>query len=304
MGNRWLIAVLIAVVVLGIAFVLGMFSFLLSGGSGGRGSFAVFGGKKVGVVKVEGAIISADGVIEDIEQVRQDDSVASVVIRIESPGGSVGASQEILEAIRILAKEKPVVASMGNVAASGGYYVALGAQEILANPGTVTGSIGVRMEHVNIGGLLKWARIGHETLKSGKYKDLASMDRPLGPEERALLEEILMQMHDQFKADVAAARGLDRQEVDRIADGRMYTGQEAVALGLVDRTGGFAEAIKLAAKLGGISGEPNLVYPEKRRMWFMRFVEEASIALGKLAQGSVDYWRPVMSISAAELPSG
>jgi protease-4 len=295
---------LIAVVVLGVAFVLGMFSFMLTGSGGNSTAFSLLRGKKVGVVRVEGAIISADGVIEDIEKVRKDKSIASVVIRIESPGGSVGASQEILEAIRFLAKDKPVIASMGNVAASGGYYVALGAEQILANPGTITGSIGVRMEHVNVGGLLKWAKIGHETLKSGEYKDIGSMDRPLSSQEKAFLEGLLQQMHEQFKADVAAARGLERKDVDRIADGRVYSGQEAIALGLVDKIGGFAEAIKLAAELGGISGEPKLVYPEKRRMWFMRFLEEAGMAFGKLAQGSADYWRPVMSISAQALPSG
>jgi protease-4 len=295
MSNRWLIILLIAVVVLGAAFVLGMFSFILS--SSEEGSLGLFGGDKVGVVKVEGTIVSSDDVVEDIEKVRKDSSVASVIVRIDSPGGSVGASQEILEAIKILAKDKPVVASMGTVAASGGYYVALGAKRILANPGTITGSIGVRMEHINVGRLLDWARIGHETLKSGKYKDIGAIDRPLTPEERKILEGVLKGLHEQFKLAVAESRNLDMKDVERIADGRVFTGQEAIELGLIDTIGGFAKAIELAAELGGIEGEPELTYPGKHRRWFMRLVEEARMAVETLAQGAGGHWRPVMSLS-------
>ncbi len=296
MSNRWLIALLVVVVVLGIAFILGMFSYIISSGKEGS-ELGLFGGDKVGVVRIDGAILSSDDVIDDIEALRKDDSVASVIIRIDSPGGSVGASQEILEAIKMLAKDKPVVASMGTVAASGGYYVSLGARRILANPGTITGSIGVRMEHINVGGLLKWARIGHETLKSGRYKDIGAMDRPLNDEERRLLEDVLRKLHAQFKQAVAESRNLGSEEVDRIADGRVFTGQEAIELGLVDAIGGFAEAIRLAGEMGGIKGEPELKYPGRHRMWFMRFVEEARFAIETLAQGTAEYWRPVMSLS-------
>lgn len=296
MSNRWLIILLVAVIVLGAAFVLGMFSFILSSSDEG-GSIGFLGGDKVGVVKVEGTIISSDDAIEDIEKVRKDSAVASVILRVDSPGGSVGASQEILEAVRALAKEKPVVASMGTVAASGGYYVALGAERILANPGTITGSIGVRMEHINVGRLLDWARIGHETLKSGKYKDIGAIDRPLTSEERRILEGVLRGLHEQFKKAVADSRNLDMAEVDRIADGRVFTGQEAIELGLVDTIGGFAKAIELAAAMGGIEGEPKLTYPGKHRRWFMRLVEETRMAVETLAQGAGGHWRPVMSLS-------
>ena len=296
MSNKWLIALLIVMVVLGMAFIFGMISYVISSGGDG-GSLGFFGGNKVGIVKVEGTIISSDETIEDIESMRKDDSIASVIIRVDSPGGSVGASQEILEAIRFLAKDKPVVVSMGTVAASGGYYVSLGADRILANPGTITGSIGVRMEHINIGGLLQWARIGHETLKSGKYKDIGAIDRPLSPTEKAILQEVLDKLHKQFKEAVSEARKIGMEEVDRIADGRVFTGQEAIELGLIDKIGGFAEAIRLAAEMGGIEGEPKLSYPSKHRMWFMRLVEEARIAVETLAQGAGDYWLPVMSLS-------
>lgn len=298
MGHRWLYVVLIAVVVLGLAFVFGVFSYFISAKGSGDSSFSFLRGARVGVVKIEGAILSSEEAIEDIEEIRKDDSVASVVLRIESPGGSVGASQEILEAVRMLAEEKPVVASMGSVAASGGYYVALGAKQILANPGTITGSIGVRMEHVNVGGLLKWARVEHETLKSGRFKDLGSFDRPLSPADKEILEGVLKNMHVQFKEAVALARNLDMKEVDKLADGRIYTGQEAIKLGLIDRIGGFAQAIKLAAELGGISGEPKLYYPRKGRIWFMRLVQEAKSIIDDLTRVSVEYWQPVMALSA------
>jgi len=296
MSNRWLLILLIAVIVLGISFVLGMLSFFVTS-AGDDSDFSVFGGEKIGIVKVEGTIIKSDDTIEDIEKVRKDDSIASVIIRIDSPGGSVGASQEILEAIKLLAKEKPVVASMGTIAASGGYYVSLGAERIMASPGTITGSIGVRMEHIDIGRLLDWVRIGHETLKSGKFKDIGSIDRPLTPAEREILEGLLEDLHGQFKEAVSEARKLDMADVDRIADGRMFTGREAIELGLIDRIGGFAEAIKVAAEMGGIEGEPKLSFPRKHRMWFMRLVEEARIAVETLAQGAGDHWRPVMSLS-------
>ncbi|MFH1830985.1 MAG: signal peptide peptidase SppA [Pseudomonadota bacterium] len=301
MKHTWLYILLIAFVILGLAFMFGVVSYVMSTGEE-HSSFSFLKGGRIGVVKVEGAILSSDEAIEDIENVRKDGSVASVVLRIESPGGSVGASQEILEAVKMLAEEKPVVASMGSVAASGGYYVALGAKQILANPGTITGSIGVRMEHINVGGLLNWAKIGHETLKSGKFKDLGSFDRPLSPSDRELLEGVLANMHQQFKDAVAQARNLDMKDVDELADGRIYTGQEAINLGLVDRIGGFAEAIKLAAELGGIKGEPKLYYPRKTKMWFMRLVEEAKSTVEDLTRVSVEYWQPMMALRKGGQP--
>ncbi len=300
MGHRWLYVVLIAVVVLGLSFVFGVFSYFISSRGEGDSSFSFLRGGRVGIVKIEGAILSSDDAIEDIEKIRKDDSVRSVVLRIESPGGSVGASQEILEAVNMLAKEKPVIASMGSVAASGGYYVALGAKQILANPGTITGSIGVRMEHVNVGSLLRWARIEHQTLKSGRFKDVGSFDRPLSPADREILEHLLKNMHEQFKEAVAQARNLDMKDVDELADGRIFTGQEAIKLGLIDRIGGFAQAVQLAAELGRISGEPKLYYPRKMRIWFMRLVQEAKLIIDDLTRISVDYWQPVMALSTNE----
>lgn len=251
-------------------------------------------GGAVGIVTIDGPIISADGTLEDIERFRKDDAVKSVVLRLESPGGSVAASQEIFEAVKGLAKEKPVVASMGSIATSGAYYIACGTTKLLASPGTATGSIGVRMEHIMIGDLLKWARIGHETLKSGRFKDLASMDRPMTPEERAIIQGVLVDLHEQFKETVSDARGLEKKDVDRIADGRFYTGRQALELGLIDEIGGLTEATKLAATLGGIKGEPRLIHPEKRYHLIERLLNSAtSLMTGRLVVPS-SWWQPMM----------
>ncbi|MBN1282495.1 MAG: signal peptide peptidase SppA [Proteobacteria bacterium] len=291
MRSRWIILIVILAGAAVTAFAAGMAAFCAVAG---RDS-SVFG-SRVGVITVKGPIISADDAVRDIAAMKRDDGVKAVVLRIETPGGSVGASQEILEAVRLLAEVKPVVASMGSIAASGGYYLACGATKILANPGTITGSIGVRMEHVAIGDLLRWAKVDVETLKSGRYKDIGSIDRPLGPEEKEILQGVLDELREQFKGTVAAARNLPMEKVDALADGRMFTGTRAVELGLVDGTGGFAEAIKLAAELGGIKGEPELSYPKKRGGWIKRMMEAAGGAAGSLAASADDHWRPAMKM--------
>lgn len=299
MRTRWLLAILAVVMLLGIAFMTGVAMFLGTSSSEGD-AHSFFGGKKIAVIEVEGTIMSGERTIEELNRARKDKGIRAVVLRIESPGGSVGASQEILEAVKRLAEEKPVVASMGSVAASGGYYIALGARKILANPGTITGSIGVRMEHVMVGDLLKWARIQHETLKSGRMKDVGAIDRPMTPEERAFLESILVELHQQFKQAVADYRGLKLEEVDPLADGRVFTGEQALKVKLVDQLGGFTEAVKLAAEMAGISGEPDVVYPGKRRKFFRRFMEESLSAASKVLAERSDAWQPMMVYSANE----
>lgn len=296
MRNRWLLIVLAVAALMGIAFMVGVISYL---GTSGResGALSFFGKGKVAVVEVEGPIVSSDRAIEELNKARTDEGVAAVVLRIDSPGGSVGASQEILEAVQLLAKEKPVVASMGSVAASGGYYIAVGANKLLANAGTITGSIGVRLEHVMLGDLLKWAHIQHETLKSGRLKDLGAFDRPMTAEERAILEAVLAELHHQFKQSVAKARGLTEEEINAIADGRVYTGEQALNLKLVDQLGGFSEAVKLAGELGGIEGEPELVRMGKRHKFLEMVMEEGVRSFRNLAEQGIEYWRPMMALS-------
>lgn len=289
MRHKGLLIAFLFLLLIGISFLLGMTVYLATSGKSYHKS--LFGGGVVGLVTVEGAIISSEEIVEDIEEFRKDGDVKSVILRVESPGGAVAASQEIFEAVRMLADVKPVIASMGTVAASGGYYISCGATKILANPGTTTGSIGVRLEHLMIGDLLEWAKIKHETLKSGKLKDLMPFDKPISPEARKILQSVLDEIHMQFKDVVVKSRGIDPKDVDEIADGRIFTGQQALALGLVDRLGGFAEAIKFAGELGGIKGEPRLARPERRHRFFERLLSEMKTMLQSAS--ARDYLQPM-----------
>src|SRR3989338_78832 len=241
--------------------------------------------RALGILEIDGTMWVSDEWVKQIEEFRKSKRIKGVVVRINSPGGTVAASQEIYSSLKRLSKTKPVVASMGSVAASGGFYVALGADKILADPGTITGSIGVRMEHVNLGDLLKLAKIQYETIKSGQLKDLGSISRPLTPEERTLLEELMVEVHQQFKEAIVESRQLKKEEIEKFADGRVFTGAKAKALGLVDELGDFAQAIQVAAKLAGISGEPELVYPRMPTVWWLRtlFGQAKSLFTGQLA---------------------
>jgi protease-4 len=237
-------------------------------------------GGDVAVVKIDGTIMTADSAVEDLENARKDSGIKAVVLRIDSPGGAVAASQEIFEEVRRVNAVKPVVASMGDLGASGGYYIACGARKIFANPATITGSIGVRMEHVNLKDLLSWAKVEHQTLKSGEMKDVGTFDRPMTPEEKAFFEGILRTMHEQFKAAVAQSRNIPIDKVNEFADGRIITGEEALNLGLVDEIGGLTVAVKSAAEMAGIKGEPETIYFEKAEPWWMSlFLNSARLVL-------------------------
>lgn len=296
MRYKWLLISLGAFVLICGAFFLGAF-FYLMGASGDDSSSTFSFGKNVGLVTIEGTIFSSDQTIEDLETFRKDDDIKGVVVRVESPGGSVAASQEIYEAIKKLSATKPAVVSMGSVAASGGYYVSCGATRVIANPGTVTGSIGVRMEHVMLRDLLEWAKIHHETLKSGEYKDIGTFDRPMTPEERAIIEAVLKDLHGQFKEAVAASRKLDIATVDGFADGRVFSGKTALEMGLVDELGGLTQAMDAVKTLAKISGEPKIVKPKRKSRLLSDLLESAGLDLKQMAADVVfDNWRPVFKI--------
>lgn len=222
------------------------------------------GGNRVAVVEVEGLIVDAERVVREIDEHAEDPSIRAIVVRIQSPGGVVAPTQEIHDAIaRARGRDKPVVASMGAVAASGGYYLATAANRIVANPGTLTGSIGVIMQLAEIEGLLKKVGVRYEVIKTGRYKDVGNIARPMTPEERAILQALLDDMHDQFVTAVAKGRSLPRDVVVALADGRVYSGRQAKELRLVDDLGGLEEAIRLAGELAGISGKPRVVRPRR-----------------------------------------
>ncbi|GMT46510.1 MAG: multidrug transporter [bacterium] len=244
-------------------------------------------GEKIALVRVEGPIVSSGSAIEQLRKYRKDSSVKAIVLRVDSPGGAVGPSQEIYEEVGKLMKIKPVVVSMGSVAASGGYYISAPATKIYANPGTVTGSIGVIMEIPNFKGLMDKVGIRTEVIKSGKHKDLASVFRGISKGDRAILQGVLDDVHDQFIRAVSEGRGIPYERVREIADGRVFTGRQAKAVGLVDALGNMQDAIMEAARLGGIKGEPNVVSKKEKSSIFdlltSRIPKELKAAFGTVS---------------------
>lgn len=221
-------------------------------------------GEKVAIVRIEGPIIDSKQAVEDINDYVKNQSVKAIVLRVDSPGGAVAPSQEIHEEIRKATAKKKVVVSMGSIAASGGYYVSAPASRIFANPGTLTGSIGVIMEIPNIEGLMGKVGVKTEVIKSGQHKDMASVFRGIGKEERKILQGVLDDVHEQFIGAVAEGRKKQPADIRRIADGRIFTGRQAVALGLVDELGNLEDAVRAAAKLAGIPGEPDVIEREEK----------------------------------------
>ncbi len=251
-------------------------------------------GDKIALVRIEGPIVSSGSAIEQLRKYRKDSSVKAIVLRVDSPGGAVGPSQEIYEEVGKLVKVKPVVVSMGSVAASGGYYLSAPATKIYANPGTVTGSIGVIMEIPNFKGLMDKVGIRTEVIKSGKHKDLASVFRGIGKGDRAILQGVLDDVHDQFIRAVSEGRGIPYKRVREIADGRVFTGRQAKAVGLVDALGNMQDAIMEAARLGGIKGEPNVVSKKEKSSIFdlltSRIPKELKAAFGTVSLKYIMYY--------------
>lgn len=223
------------------------------------------GGPRVAVVEIEGIIVDGTAAVRELREHADNPAIKAVVLRVNSPGGVVAPTQEIFAAIQRARKAgKPVVATLGAVAASGGYYVAAAADRIYANPGTLTGSIGVIMQMANLEGLLKKVGVEYVVVKAGAYKDVGNFSRTMSPEERKMLQALLDDVYSQFVDAVAEGRGLERKEVLAFAEGRIYSGQQALALKMVDELGGFEDAVEAAGKLANISGRPKLVYPRKK----------------------------------------
>ncbi|KIH76624.1 signal peptide peptidase A. Serine peptidase. MEROPS family S49 [Geoalkalibacter ferrihydriticus] len=268
------------------AIFLVFFLIILAVGSltGRSASFPL--GDRVGVVPITGVILSSEKINESIVKFRDDPSIKAVVLRIDSPGGGVGPSQEIFEEVRRTAEIKPVVSSMGSVAASGGYYVAAPSTRIVANPGTITGSIGVIMEFTNFQELLGKIGLKTQVIKSGEHKDIGSPVRPMTEEDTQILQALIDDVHDQFVAAVAQGRSLEYAEILALADGRIFSGRQALSLGLVDEMGNLRDAIQLAAELAGIKGDPRTVYPaaEKPKL-FDYLIQESAARLRQSLQG-------------------
>ncbi|MGD9496998.1 MAG: signal peptide peptidase SppA [Armatimonadota bacterium] len=269
-GTNWLLVlgVAFAAMILVGGLLLVLFGVaVLASGTGALGGF----GESVGVVTI-GGVISAAGeqtlfgapvggaraTMEQLRRAAKDRSIKAVVLRINSPGGSAAASQEIYDEVQRLAKKKPVVASMADVAASGGYYVAAAAHKIVANGSTVTGSIGVRMEYLQFAEAMDKIGVEGGNLTTGPYKDTGSIYREMRPDEVKLMQGLIDDMYEQFIQAVADGREMKVEEVRKLADGRVYTGEQALKLGLIDELGNFYRAVELAGEMGGIEGEPRI----------------------------------------------
>lgn len=268
--------ILIASLLLGGIFVFFLvLALTIAGMTGQQNRFAM--GDKVGVVEVVGVITSSSQTIQQLQKFGNDDSVKAVVLRVDSPGGGVGASQEIHDEVKKLASVKPVVVSMGSAAASGGYYISAPADLIVANPGTITGSIGVIMEFTNVQELLDKIGLRSQVVKSGDHKDIGSPFRPMTDKDREILQSLIDDVHSQFIEAVAEGRDLEPGYVRNLADGRIFTGRQASELGLVDEMGGLQVAIRKAAGLGGIKGEPTVIYPPKDKPRLIDYLIEESV---------------------------
>jgi len=242
--------------------------------------------EKIGVVSINGTISSSKKISSELVKFAKDDSIRAIILRINSPGGGVGASQEIYREVQKITPQKPVVVSMGSVAASGGYYVAAPATKIVSNPGTITGSIGVFIQFVRLEELLNKIGVDLEIVKSGEFKDMGSPDRKLTQRDRDILDALIKDLQGQFVTAVASGRNLSVEKVQEIADGRIFSGARAKDLGLVDFMGNFQDAVEIAKKIVGIKGDVALVYPKKStgELWNLFLESSARNIVGVLTE--------------------
>ncbi len=278
MKKNPVLIVLVTAVVLGSLFFAVLFLAARLTGRRASSALPVVGSDRVALVKIEGLLVTSEHIVDELREYAEDSSIKAIVIRIDSPGGGVVPSQEIYNAVLYAKKEgKKVVVSMGSVAASGGYYVAAAADKIVANPGTLTGSIGVKMEFANLEKLLEKIGVQGMVVKSGEYKDIGSPFRNMTEPEKKLLQGVIDDVLSQFVKAVAEGRNLPESDVRTIADGRIFTGQQALGLRLVDRMGDLTDSIKLAGDLAGIKGKPSVI-EKRKKIPFLDYLKEESAA--------------------------
>ncbi len=283
----WIIGgIFLAALILILVVLLGSFRGI---SEEGLTTISAGGGQKVALIELTGVIYDSRQIVHQFKTYGENPSIKAIVFRINSPGGGVAASQEIYEAAKkVRASGKPVVVSMGSVAASGGYYAACGADSIVANPGTTTGSIGVILETTNVAGLMKKLGISVNVVKSGKFKDIGSPFRKMTTDEKAYLQEYIDNAYEQFVRVVSTERHIPLQKVKSVADGRIFTGEQALKLRLVDKLGTYDDAIDLAAKMAGIHGKPTLVKMRKRKLsLFDLLFSDVQGLLGKVESAPV-----------------
>ena len=240
--------------------------------------FSLTGKGKIAVIEVEGIITKSRDIIKTLYDYKDNPHIKAIIVRIDSPGGGVGPSQEIYAELLKIKSNKLLIVSMGSVAASGGYYIACAADKIFANPGTITGSIGVILEFANIEDLLGKIGLKSVVIKSGKYKDILSPTRELQSDEKALIQSVIDSIHGQFIDAVARGRKMPRKQVADIADGRIFSGEQAKAAGLVDELGTLQDAIVFAAEKTGLDADSDVIRPEKKRISILDYILDESIS--------------------------
>jgi|ERR1700691_3702957 len=250
-------------------FVLAVFSLVyltLHAGGGNQAAFGGFG-DRIGVVDLDGVILSPQPVVGQLKKLADDSSIKAIILHVNSPGGGVAASEEIYREVKRIRedKKKRIVVSIETVGASGAYYIASASNKIYADQGSIVGSIGVIAEWVNYGDLLKWAKLKSIVFKSGEFKDTGNPARELTPAEQAYMQGLIDNMFGQFVQAVADGRGMKFDDVKAIANGKVWTGKEALSMKLIDNVGDFEAVVNDTAQSVGISGEPTLVHPEKDR---------------------------------------
>jgi protease-4 len=273
---------------LGLLLLIGLFFLLLMALMGSLfGQRTLTWGEHVGVVTIEGVIRDSQEISRQLNAFGKDGSIKAVVLRIDSPGGGVAPAQEIYDAVLAVKKKKKVVASMGSLAASGGYLIACAADRVVANPGTVTGSISAIMHFANAEELLKKIGLKSSVVKSGRFKDIGTPTRAMTEDEKALIQSLVDDTYDQFLEAVSKGRRIPKEDLRRIADGRVFTGRQAQKLGLVDELGDLNYTVRLAGTLSGIKGEPDVIYPVKKKSTFWELIlQQAVISLvGEMKKG-------------------
>lgn len=263
-STKWFLAILGILAMMGFGFLF-IFSLLLRTITDDEQDVTFGSGQKIGVVELTGEITNSIEIVRQLKKFRENRSLKAILLRVDSPGGGVTASQEIYEEVKKTRDSgKPVVVSMGALAASGGYYVSCGATKIVANPGTLTGSIGVISQFFHLDTLLSKLGVGVSTIKSGKYKDAGNPFRAMTGSDQIYFQELMDGVHRQFINVVESERHIEHDSVISFSDGRVFTGEQALGMGLVDTLGTYEDAILLAAQLAGIEGEPAVVKEQRR----------------------------------------
>jgi protease-4 len=297
-STKWFIGILVALAVIAGGFIL-VFVALISGNSEPTETVVTGSGDKIAVVELKGEIASSEELVRQLKKYREQKSVKGILLRIDSPGGAVVPSQEMYEEVKKTRDGgKPVVVSMGSLAASGGYYVACGASRLVANRGTLTGSIGVISEFWQFEEAMHKLGLDMKTIKSGKLKDAGIPTRAMTEEDQKYFQDLINDTYRQFTTVVETERKLSHDSVLSIADGRVFTGEQAVRLGLVDTLGTFEDAVRITGSMAGIHGEPAIVRERRKQSFFQSLAGEAGEAIRDIRQDMIS--RPLLSFKLSQ----